>query len=440
MRSHNFARTVLRTAARHVSVSQSRTVARTAPLSLIQHIEPIARLASASSLRPFSSTSASLKKKSKKNAFAAVEEDLDEPHEEDAFEVDDDDLFGGVSDTTLPSSSSSPASAMSRVEFAQALETYRTALSWDSIDRGQFPSLRTWRRLASQAMTQEELVELLELAKTYRDRVGSLGTESGLRFALRASYRRLPELAVNAFSDRYRYGLEYDLESLWVTQSGLARKLGGRRREEILKSAEIEGAPVVEGDLFGVLASDSEGGTEGDGKAEAIAKRHELDMPLARAQLSIIDRMAVLATLSTSLPSAGLSRNPDPLLVSYIATAYINAFHLTSPKAPSNPLLAKILQRTDALVSLLTESAQQSLAIPASDAVSKAQRTGDLGRNLEGVLAYVARRGGNRFKGVDGKKLDPVRVLYRFMDRVDRERSSELVRKVEPLLQGYASS
>ncbi len=214
MRSHNFARTVLRTAARHASVSQPRTVARTAPLSLSQSIEPLTRLASASSLRPFSSTSSVLKKKSKKNAFAAVEEDLDESHEDEAFEVDDDDLFGGVSDTTAsPSSSSSPASSMSRVDFAQALETYRASLSWDSIDRGQFPSLRTWRRLASQAMTQDELVELLELAKTYRDRVGSLGTESGLRFALRASHRRLPELAVNAFSDRYRYGLEYDLQS-----------------------------------------------------------------------------------------------------------------------------------------------------------------------------------------------------------------------------------
>ncbi len=49
---------------------------------------------------------------------------------------------------------------------------------------------------------------------------------------------------------------------------------------------------------------------EGDGKAEAIAKKHELDMPLARAQLSIIDRMALLATLSTSLPPQASNAPP----------------------------------------------------------------------------------------------------------------------------------
>ncbi len=60
---------------------------------------------------------------------------------------------------------------------------------------------------------------------------------------------------------------------MWVTQSGLARKLGGRSREEILKSGELEGAPVTEGDLFGVLASDSAEASEGRWRGTARRKR-----------------------------------------------------------------------------------------------------------------------------------------------------------------------
>ncbi|TKY85094.1 hypothetical protein EX895_006174 [Sporisorium graminicola] len=461
MRSHNFARTVLRSAARN-NVSSQPQIARSASLNLLpQRVAVHTAVAStfttscSSSPRAFSSSSVDLKKKSKKNAFAAVEDDMisEQREQNDEFaQEDDEDLFGGVADvSSAPSGSSTgtTTASMSRVEFAKALEDYRASLDWESIDRGQFPSLSRWRNLAGHAIDKQEFEALLEVAKMYRDRVGSLGVESGARFASRASKKRLPELALNAFLDRYAYGLEYDLESLLVVQEGLVRKLGRGQREEILASAEIEGAPVQESDLLGVVPSDSgasEEGAEADGKAQAIEARHELDMPLARAQLSIIDRMSILTSLSATLsstPAPSPTSQLDPFLVSYLTRAYIQTFRLVADRrrTATNPLLTQILARTDKLVSLLTLSAQQSLSSPpAASAVSPAQRSAILGRNLSATLSYVAIRGQDKFKDpLSGEKLDPVRTLYRFMDRVDREKSNTLVRKVEPLLQTYSS-
>ena len=406
-------------------------------------------------MRTFSTSSIDLKKKSKKNAFAAVEDEmLSEQQDDELAQEDDDDLFGGVSDVLSAASGSSSGTAtasMSRVEFAKALEDYRASLEWDSIDRGQFPRLSAWRKLAGNARDKQELEGLLEVAKMYRDRVGSLGVESGLRFASRASNARWPEVALNAFLDRYTYGLEYDLESLLLVQNGLMKKLGRRNRDEILASAEIQGAPVQQNDMLGVVPSES-GSTEeaavGDGKAQAIAPRHELDMPLARAQLSIIDRMALVASLSSSLSSASTVSSAsqlDPILVSYITRAYIQTFRLVADRhrAFTNPLLRKIFGRTDQLVSLLTLSAQRSLAgpdSPVSKVVSAAQRSAVVGKNLSATLSYVAMRGQKKFKDPwSNRTLDPVRTLYRFMDRMDRDRSNVLVRKVEPLLQSYSS-
>ncbi len=395
----------------------------------------------------------SLKKKSKKSAFAAVEDDLPiEQDNADEFAIeDDDDLFGGVSDTTTTntssSSSSSTSGGMSRVEFARAIEAYRSSLEWESIDRGQPPSLSRWRNLAGHASTQSELAEVLELAKLYRDRVGSLGVESGRRFASRAAALGLPEVALNAFLDRYAYGLEYDVESLYYVQRGLMRKLKRGNKEEILQSAEMEGVPVQGEDLLGVVpaaeAAEGESAAEGEaGKAEAIQEKHELDMPLARAQLSIIDRMSLLASLSSSSPTTPL----DPILLSYLPHAYIETFHLVSdPTASTNPLLANIFNRTDALISLLTLNAQRSLSSPSSlvgDAgVLANKRTTHLGKNLVSTLSYVAVRGGSKFTDpVEGKPLDPVRTLYRFMDKVGPQKSNDLVRKVEPLFQSRATA
>ncbi|CDU24578.1 uncharacterized protein SPSC_04079 [Sporisorium scitamineum] len=460
MRSHNFARAVLRSAARSDASSQQQ-IARSASLNLFPQraafqngLRSAVVTAGSSTLRTFSSSSVGLKKKSKKNAFAAVEDDMlsEEQHQDDDFaQEEDDDLFGGVSDVSNAASGSSTGTttaSMSRVEFTKALEDYRASLEWESIDRGQFPSLSRWRNLAGHASDKEEFEALLELAKMYRDRVGSLGVESGSRFASRASKKRLPEVALNAFLDRYAYGLEYDLESLLVVQEGLARKLGRRNRDEILASAEIEGAPVQESDLLGVVPSENganEKGAEEDGKAQAIKPRHELDMPLARAQLSIIDRMSILASLSSTLSSSSASSPTsqlDPFLISYLTQAYIRTFRLVSDRrrTATNPL-TQILARTDKLVSLLTLSAQRILSSPSTaSAVSPAQRSAILGRNLSTTLSYVAIRGQDKFKDpLSGQKLDPVRTLYRFMDRVDREKSNALVRKVEPLLQTYSS-
>lgn len=448
MRSHNLSRAVLRSAiiTRNATSSTSRAV----PRLLHTTVAPNAT----ASLRAFSSSSVSLKKKNKKNAFAAVEDDLPaEQQDADEFAIeDDDDLFGGISDTTnttsTSTSSSSGNSAMSRVDFARHLESYRSNLEWESIDRGQPPSLSRWRYLAGHASTQSELTEVLELAKLYRDRVGSLGVESGKRFASRAAAMGLPEVALNAFLDRYAYGLEYDVESLYYVQSALMRKLKRGNREEILESAEMKGVPVQGEDLLGVVPP-AEGAAEGEreaeadgGKAEAIEAKHKLDMPLARAQLSIIDRMSLLASLSSSSPTTPL----DPILLSYIPHAYIETFQLVSdPTAFTNPLLTNVFNRTDALISLLTLNAQRSLSSPSSlvgDAgVLANKRSTHLGKNLVSTLSYVAVRGGSKFTDpVKGKQLDPVRTLYRFMDKVGPQKSNDLVRKVEPLFQSSATA
>ncbi|GAC97268.1 hypothetical protein PHSY_004853 [Pseudozyma hubeiensis SY62] len=437
MRSHNFARTMLRCAGRNIVASQSSTPLRVSAQTFRSGLSY--QTPAISAPRAFSSSSVSQKKKAKKNVI----------EEEDAFEEqqndDDDDLFGGVSSTSPASSSSSTsavASSISRADFALALSEYRASLEWEMLDRGQFPSLVKWRFLASNADTPAEFAELLDLASIYRDRVGSLGVESGWRLAFRASSKRLPEVALNAFLDRYRFGLEYDMESLMVVQEGLVRKLGRRNREEILQSAEVEGCPVQEVDLLGVI-----GGGEGEGeegKAEAIAEHHELDMPLARAQLSIIDRMCLLASLSTNLSATA---SIDPVLLSYVTRAYIQTFHLdqSRSKSRSNPLLTNIFTRTDNLVSLLTSSAQRSISSSSTPSqsgakhISQSQRSAALRRNLRSTLSYVAVRGQGGFKDAHGKGLDPVRTLYRLMETVDRSQSGLLVRKVEPLLQSYQS-
>ncbi|SPC61100.1 uncharacterized protein UHOD_01532 [Ustilago sp. UG-2017b] len=429
MRSPNFARAVLRTAARNSTTTTQRVLLRQLTPSLV--FPSCTTSSSIPLVRLFSSTPISLKKKNRKNAFAAAEDEF-LPEIEEAIE--DDDLFGSVSSSSSPSTTSTtpPTSAMSREEFARELESFSAALEWTSLDRGQFPSLHKWRHLAGHASSLSELDSILSLAKLYRDRVGSLGLESGSRFASRACAIGFPEVALNAFLDRYAVGLEYDQESLYLVQKRLAKKLNRSEREVLLRSAEIEGAPVQEGGLFRVLASEgvSEGEKDGgDGKAEAISTRHELDMPLARAQLSLIDRMSILATLSPT----------DPVLLSFIPTAYITTFHLTGSKSVSNPLLPNIYTRTDALVSLLTSTAQTSISGGKKVEKLLSQRAARLGHILTTVLTYVAFRGQDKFKNaVDGKQLDPVKTMYKFMDRVGgKHEGNTLARKVEPLLQSY---
>lgn len=442
MRSHTLARALLRSAAR-----SSSTAAVAPPARAVSQKLAVAS-ASSTALRTFSTSPVSFKKKNKKSAFSAVEEDFEV--QEDEFAIEEDDLFGDISSSTsaTSSSSSSPTvSSMSRVEFATALSAYRDSLSWDLLDRGQFPPQSRWRNLASNATTQAELEELLELAKMYRDRVRSLGVESGKRFASRASRIRLPEIALNAFLDRYTYGLEYDLESLYLVQRGLNAKLNSGR-EELLASAELPGAPVQEADLLGVVPSDAaaepttegEGEGEGDGKAEAIQTKHQLDMQLARAKLSLIDRMSLLASLSATPTTP-----PNPILVAYITRAYIHTFNLTNSKSASNPLLANVYARVDSLISLLTTSAQQSLmdnstsvptGVPKQSDALPAARSESLHKTLASTLSYVAVRGQGNFEDpLTNRKLDPVRVLYRYMDKVGPSKSNDLVRRVEPLLQ-----
>ncbi|SNX82390.1 uncharacterized protein MEPE_01096 [Melanopsichium pennsylvanicum] len=470
MRSQNLAKALLRNTLR----ASSNAAPRMASVIVHPTSSVMTFVNCVNSARTFSTSGVSLKKKNKKDPFAAASSTFEQEHdhtEEFAIE-NDDDLFGGMSDTTetLAASSSTSTSAMSRVEFAVALEAYRASLSWECIDRGRFPPLSRWRYLASHADTQSELEQVLELAKLYRDRVGSLGVNSGREFASRARWVKLPEIALNAFLDRYTYGLEFDQEALYLVMSGLMRKINRRDREEILASAELPGAPVQESDLLGMVvneAAESAVTQEGEdvaeksgvGKAEVISKRHELDMPLARAKLSIIDRMSLLLTLSTS--------NPNPILLSYLPYAYITTFHLVSNRhARSNPLLTKIHQRLDNLISLLTISAQNYLvsnSTPTSTttltttitnrSTSKnnaievpllTQRSMELAQRLTCTLWYVAKRGQTGFvdihrKGNIGKNLDVVKTLYRLMDTVDgatdKRASASLVMKVEPKLQ-----
>ncbi|SPO22685.1 uncharacterized protein UTRI_01363 [Ustilago trichophora] len=434
MRSQNLARALLRSAVRNGTTANTRIAV---PRSVSFAIAPT----SSASLRSFATSGISLKKKNKKkDAFVAAEEEFND--EEFAIE-EEDDLFGGVSSTTSASSTSSISSspAMSRAEFAKTLEDYQASLSWESIDRGQFPSLSRFRNLAAHVSNQSELDSVLELASVYRDRVGSLGVESGKVFAARAGRIGLPEIALNAFLDRYKYGLEFDQEALYYVQKRLARKLARGNREQILQSVELPGLPVQEVDLLGMVAPATEAGTEAvegqagaeeGGKAEAIQAKHELDMPLARAQLSIIDRMCTLATLTPT---------PNPFLLSYITHAYITTFKLNHPNSTTNPLLTSIYTHTDNLISLLAISAQQVLSSTSSSTAElNLKKSIHLAKNLSSTLAYVAIRGQSKFNHPTNNTihLDPVRTLYRFIDASAPQRSNVLLRQVEPLLQRYA--
>lgn len=470
MRSNSLARAVLRSAARNVPAAQ-----RTVPRQLHAVFSSVAPAASAPlSVRSFSSSGVDLKKKTKKNALAAATDDelafSEQGSQEAEFGMEeDDDLFGGISDsdsavtaTTSSSTSIQGASSMTRAEFAQTVESYHRSLEWEAIDRGLFPSLHKWRNLAGHACTQSELEQVLELAKLYRDRVGSLGVESGWVFAGRASNVGLPEMALNAFLDRYTFGLEYDMECLYLVQNGFSRKLNRRNRDEIVASAQLPGAPVQQEELLAIEPETSENGdVEGKQGEEGQRSRgnevkHRMDLPFARAQLSLIDRMALVVTLSINFtPSSTASTSPigsahDPILLSYITRAYISTFKLASKSALSNPLLAKLLTRTDALISLLTLSAQRVLFTPTAPSkrtppptnptALPPKRSAHLRTNLTTTLTYVAARGNANFKDpLDATPLDPVRSLYRYMDKVAPQDSIVLIRKIEPLLQRYST-
>ncbi|GAC72761.1 hypothetical protein PANT_7c00261 [Moesziomyces antarcticus T-34] len=433
MRSHTLARAVLRAAARGPA---SRALVRPALPTAAIAAPPASQWASA---QAFSSSSSSLKKKANKSLV--VEEDFAADQESDEFAIEDDDLFGSVADAGTSASATPAAAETSRVEMVKALEDYRASLEWDVLDAGRFPSLSRFRALAGRMGTREELEQMLDIAKVYRDRVGSLGVESGRALASRAARMQLPELALNAFLDRYTYGLEYDMESLYLLQTALTKKLNRNDRAELLESAELPGAPTHETDLFGVVPSETAAVEGEEGKAEAISRKHELDMPLARAQISLIDRMTMLTTLAQTLrPNAGTY---DALLLSHLPHAYITTFRLTSNRnAPTNPLLKNVFARTDALISMLTSAAHEALTHPTQEAYLMGNetlvrtRSVRLYHNLAAALSYVAMR------GTDGAKRaqeDPVKTLYTYMDHLAPNQANTLIRKIEPLLQTYES-
>ncbi|GAK62909.1 uncharacterized protein PAN0_002c1111 [Moesziomyces antarcticus] len=436
MRSHTLARAVLRAAARGPA---SRALVRPAlPTAAAAAATPASQWASA---QAFSSSSRSLKKKAKKSLV--VEEDFAAEEESDEFAIEDDDLFGSVADAGTSASATPAAAETSRVEMVKALEDYRTSLEWDVLDAGRFPSLSRFRALAGRMGTREELEQMLDIAKLYRDRVGSLGVECGRALAARAARIQLPELALNSFLDRYTYGLEYDMESLYLLQTALTKKLNRNDRAELLESAELPGAPTHETDLFGVVPSETAAAAaEGEeGKAEAISRKHELDMPLARAQISVIDRMTMLTTLAQTLrPNSGTY---DALLLSHLPHAYITTFRLTSNRnAPTNPLLKNVFAQTDALISMLTSAAHDALTHPTQEAYLMGNetlvhaRSVRLYHNLAAALSYVAMRGTDTAKRTHK---DPVKTLYTYMDHLAPNQANTLIRKIEPLLQTYES-
>ncbi|PWZ01074.1 hypothetical protein BCV70DRAFT_199434 [Testicularia cyperi] len=470
MRSQQLARAALRAASgsraglRSAAIDVTVPSALRAPLKQRNSVAIASPAFSSATTRPFSTSSPMLKKKNKKNA-SLVDEDFEAVADEDGeLGIEDDDLFGGVSSADAPTASSSASSSSraggvaSRVDYAKSVEDFRRSLEWDEIDASRFPSLHKWRALAGRASTQDELTELLELAKIYRDRVGSLGTKSGERFASRASALGFPEIALNAFLDRYNYGLEYNVEALYLVQHGLAKKLRRNNKEELLASAEIEGAPVQETDLFGVVppetapaqesAEEPQEQQEGDGKAEAISERHQLDMQLARAQLAIIDRMALAASLAPTLDNTA---SHDPILLSYITSAYVSTFNLGTKLSFTNPLLTNVYARTNELIALLTATTESSLSHGRISALASPHddesnhllpknRAADLTSSFATILSYVARHSGAKdlFRHPKtNRTLDPVRTLYRYMDHVGPSQSNKLVRRVEPLLQSY---
>ncbi|KAN0061547.1 hypothetical protein ACQY0O_006394 [Thecaphora frezii] len=431
--------------ARCVARNAVRTVLRPAATVSACSSVVVVDLASRPSLasRAFSTSASVCKKKSK----SAIAQDNAEflAGDADFLAAEEDDLFGGTSSEQSVSgaSSSSSSSAATRgvrvaagPEFDHAVVAWEASLSWESIDLGQPPSLHKWRELAGRASTKEDFAALLRLAQLYRDRVGSLGLKSGARLASRAAAVGYPELGLNAFLDRYKYGLEADLQSLYLLQRSLRQKALCASREDVLESQTLDGAPVQQIDMLSPLNPDAPDAAAAENNGEV----EEFDAELARARLSIIDRMALLVLLSPPLNQGVM----DPVLLSFLPATYVRAFKLWRTDVASQPHFERIVRKTDDLVALLTSSAYTALQKgivanyyepnhPNSDA---RRGHGVLVDNLTATLSYVARKGDAHAKLTGHLNLDPVMTLYRYIETYGAKPATSVVQKIEPLLQG----
>lgn len=424
--------------------------------------------ASASTVLPrsFGTSSSALKKKQKKVVVAdEFDEEFDDAEDDDGMISGDD---GASLDDPIvaeePGSSSAEASAEKAVRkpsvysqtgvrevFANKAGDWRDLLEWKLLDIGKKPPLTSWRHLAGAAKSQREFDVVLELARLYRDRVGSLGSESGERLASRAASVNRPEIALNALMDRYINGLEYTLESLYLILKSMSEKLSRGQPHALLRSATQPGAPAHRVDLFGPVSSapadakaETPEGGENAEAAKAEPTKQEQALQLARAKMTLIDRMSMTASLTPPLTA---TRSHDPVLLAFIPAALINAFSLKKPASPDSPSLDGVKARTNELIALLISVIDQSLAdkVPSAfvlkGALFSKNRAELLRYQLAGTLRYVALQDKSvEFRHpVSGTVLDPVHSVYRYMDHVAPDQVEALVRTVEPSVQAQSS-
>ncbi|EPQ31685.1 uncharacterized protein PFL1_01018 [Pseudozyma flocculosa PF-1] len=405
--------------------------------------------------RAFSTSPTACKKKGKSSS--AVEE-VTEFDDDDSAAFEDDDLFGGTTsehvgpDDAAAPPSSDPAGPRQPAgpTWNQAFAFVESHLAWDKLDLSREPSVRRWRYLARHANTKDELLSALSLAETYLDRVGKLGVESGPIFGRRAAAIGYPEVGLHAFLERYRFGMEADLPTLYLIQRELRAKAISGSTEALLESVTLEGAPVQEVDLLAPVApeaDDAAAAPAADAEAAApaeTAEQTDADADAAvRAQLSILDRMA-LAVILTPHFNYGFV---DPIILSFLPATYINVFGLQEASNRSRPDRGRVVEKVDSTISLLVSA--MDTALPDKNArrpkpfrmpshfyagttsQSREQGLKTVRANLHDILAYL----GSRRQQVDARGLEPVRVIERYMKKLDKQSAKMILDEVKPKVQ-----
>ncbi|PWN50412.1 hypothetical protein IE53DRAFT_362402 [Violaceomyces palustris] len=416
------------------------------------------------------------KKGKKQQAKASTIEDKDFDLEQEVLE---DDLFGET--TSFESVSSSPPASKALIKdplFSQKAEDFRKLLDLNVLNQGKNPAQGRWRNLVLSAGSREELEECIGLAETFKSRVGSLVAKSSDAFANRACFLGYPELALNTFLDRYRFGLDVTPLSLHLIQTHLAMKLASPDEQVILASQQLPGSPVPATDLFqdssAINATEggenqAEEGEKGSPGTE-VKQFSEEEKRILVARLSIIDRMSLASNLAPTV--SGLH---DTYLLSFVCRSMIKTFGLDAKESRAVQLPAGIKARVQQLVDHLAVGADwqteeiRSAKRKASDASSSpthsqrqerskpalslgsspdlsALKIAKLCTNLTNVLRYVAiHLGEQRGKVGAGSPLEKVgkdhlRIFYSYLDLIaPYQKTAAVVEKTEMLLKELAS-
>ena len=316
-------------------------------------------------------------------------------------------LDGKPTATKFAKRKHNPKNLIDPSAFGAEVASFTEALSDANLDNGHPPPFKRWQNLVRSVENKNlnQLETVLDLAKLYRDQVGSgmSSVKNAQVLTAQAIAVGYPEVALNAFLDRETYGLEFDHGALWAIQVGLFHKLTKASRAKIIDSAEVTGAPVQTVDLLAPPEADE----SGDGKAEVVEDAFQIDDgELARAQLSILDRMS-LAAAQAPMFNQG---QQDQALLSLLAAGYVHAFDLAKPANLSSPLLERVRSRTDEIIILLIQSTAGPLSVVGGNKIPL-RRASQIKQDVLRILPYATDR--------SKLGLETVRALYKFLEKID---------------------